>query len=223
MNEIITGENDITDQPKTVKKINYSANFEKFWNVYPRRVGKLKAYTSWKTHVGENELASLVVDHIKKRNRLRFWHQDKAKIPMPATFLNQHRWEDEDWEDEIKTRGKENLATYTPMPMPTVNIEAPKLNGWAMMANRLLRSYIFKSRGLTSVQLAKCVRTKNKIVADFIPAIQEELSTASSVEDAKKIKEEMAMTMAQTLLSSFDYDTGLLFGPDIINNQRRKQ
>ena len=205
------------------KKV-YTESFEKFWKAYPRRVGKMGAFKSWQSHVDETDafLPKAVIDDIEKRNRLRFWHADKSKIPMPSTFLNQHRWEDEDWEDEIKTRGKENMATYTAMPMPTVKIDEPQLNGWEMMCNRLMRSYLFKAGGFTDAQLKIFVKAKHRVLKQFLSAIDEELSTAANADEVKKIKQEMGTSMAQTLMSNLDHDLGLHIGQAIINQSRRK-
>lgn len=67
-------------------------DFERFWNQYPRKVGKAKAQTSWgrlNTADRADALAALP-------SHVRSWKdKDEQYIPHPTTWLNGRRWEDE--------------------------------------------------------------------------------------------------------------------------------
>jgi hypothetical protein len=66
-------------------------NFETFWNSYPRKEGKGKAWESWRKN---NPPLEQVLKTLEKYERSEQW-KDSQFIPMPATWLNQWRWEDE--------------------------------------------------------------------------------------------------------------------------------
>lgn len=70
-----------------------SAEFEQFWAVYPRKVGKkdaLKAFKKAKTSV------DVLIAAIERQKQSQQWIKDDGQyIPNPATWLNQGRWEDE--------------------------------------------------------------------------------------------------------------------------------
>lgn len=71
--------------------------FTDFWKVYPNRVGKSKALSSWKNTIKTSEQAQLVINHVKTRAVFDAqWIKDGGQyVPLPATFINQQRWEDE--------------------------------------------------------------------------------------------------------------------------------
>jgi hypothetical protein len=68
-----------------------------FWKDYPHRVGKFEARKSWmKVKPWTQETCDEVFAGLARWNA--FWQEqetDKRFIPYPATWLNQHRWEDE--------------------------------------------------------------------------------------------------------------------------------
>lgn len=77
------------------KKPVYTAGFEEFWQVYPRKVGKLAASKAYSRAVrilgaqGRSALESAV-----KRYAAVSRNADPQFIPHPATWLNQGRWDD---------------------------------------------------------------------------------------------------------------------------------
>lgn len=203
------------------KKIEYTPLFLEFWNAYPRKTGKGAAFKSWTAQVDEQDAfqPKAIIEDIKKRNRLGFWHADKAKIPMPSTFLNQRRFEDEGWEDEIKTRGKENMPTSTAIIPPVKLIEAEyQIPAWAMMINRLSRNYLFKAGGLSESRLSILIRVKNQVWDDLKHAVNEEIDAAG---DKTKAKQEMAFLIADTLLSRLDAALGLTLKAQVIDMSKR--
>jgi hypothetical protein len=66
------------------------SSFSEFWGSYPRKVGKGAAEKAWRSAV---KVAPADVILAGARNYV--WPKDPQFIPHPATWLNQHRWNDE--------------------------------------------------------------------------------------------------------------------------------
>ena len=84
-----------TDTNKQLNKQtnNYSVQFEEFWNLYPRKLAKKKAEESFKKAMKVADFKD-ILGGLKKY--LTVWAGKEAEfIPHAATWLNQHRWEDE--------------------------------------------------------------------------------------------------------------------------------
>lgn len=86
-------------QKKNRRFTGYTEDFEEFWRCYPsrRRTGKGKAFQSWnKAKESTEDLLAkckLALAWQKKQDQ---WLKDHGLyIPMPTTYLNQRRWEDE--------------------------------------------------------------------------------------------------------------------------------
>ncbi|MBQ9851750.1 MAG: hypothetical protein IJO37_02395 [Ruminiclostridium sp.] len=69
-----------------------SVQFDLFWNAYPRKEGKKKAHKAF------SKLAPsvwpLLIPAVEKHKQRPQW-QNRQYIPLPATWLNGERWEDE--------------------------------------------------------------------------------------------------------------------------------
>lgn len=67
--------------------------FERFWDVYPKKVGKKnaqKAFEKVKVDV------QVLIDAVERQKKSSQWCKDNGQyIPNPATWLNQERWLDE--------------------------------------------------------------------------------------------------------------------------------
>lgn len=105
------GEESRGDKKRIDKKreeILYTPNFEKFWNSYPLKVGKGKAFESWqkcKKPVPPLKELLLVVEKYKKTSQ---WKESDGKyIPHPTTWINQRRWEDNPKEGETENKSGE--------------------------------------------------------------------------------------------------------------------
>lgn len=72
--------------------------FDEWYAEFPRKQGKTPARKTWK-----REKLDTVADHIIADTRIRTqrdWaNTEKTHIPMASTYLNQRRWEDEDYAD----------------------------------------------------------------------------------------------------------------------------
>jgi hypothetical protein len=69
--------------------------FEEFWAAYPKKVGKGAAEQMWKRHV-KVSVHDRIFASIARHKGSEQWRKDAGQfIPNPATWINQHRWEDE--------------------------------------------------------------------------------------------------------------------------------
>lgn len=70
--------------------------FDRFWAVYPRKVGKGKAEDSFGKYKPDDELTDTMIRAVEAAKKTPQWSRDGGQyIPHPATWLNQRRWEDE--------------------------------------------------------------------------------------------------------------------------------
>ena len=77
------------------KENKYSADFMTFWAVYPKKVGKDKAFESWQKKKDKPPIAE-IVNKITLQIKTDQWIKDGGQfIPNPATYINQARWFDE--------------------------------------------------------------------------------------------------------------------------------
>lgn len=67
-------------------------DFERFWSVYPKKVGKGEAKKAFsKVSVAVDTL----IQAVERQKRSEQWSKDGGRyIPNPATWLNQGRWDD---------------------------------------------------------------------------------------------------------------------------------
>jgi len=80
---------------KKVKEKTYIQNFNLFWESYPKKVGKKKAFAAWKTHKC-NPITAIIIKSVKAYINSKPWKKDEGEfIPHPTTYLNEHRWDDE--------------------------------------------------------------------------------------------------------------------------------
>lgn len=85
-----------TETKKTVSKEVVDSDFEQFWKAYPKKVGKDLAKTSFAKRKVSSSLLQQMIAAIEKQKTTDQWKKDGGQfIPMPATWLNQGRWQDE--------------------------------------------------------------------------------------------------------------------------------
>lgn len=78
---------------KIKDKCQKDAEFEAFWDAYPRHEGKQKARTAFEK---VEEPIETLLDAIAQHKRSAQWVKDGGQfIPHPATWLNGKRWEDQ--------------------------------------------------------------------------------------------------------------------------------
>lgn len=73
-----------------------SADFEAFWQQYPRKTAKKAALLAWRrAKIPQSELPS-VLAALAEQKKSQQWTKDGGRfIPHPATWINQERWKDE--------------------------------------------------------------------------------------------------------------------------------
>ena len=64
-------------------------DFEDFWAAYPRKQDKKKARSKWSRL--SNKVKQTIMDDVL----VRFVGIERQFIPMPTTYMNGERWEDE--------------------------------------------------------------------------------------------------------------------------------
>lgn len=70
--------------------------FEKFWEAYPRKVGKGAARKIWAKLKPPEELVEKMIAAVAEQRKTPQWQKDGGQyIPHPATWLSQDRWDDE--------------------------------------------------------------------------------------------------------------------------------
>jgi hypothetical protein len=77
--------------------------FMQFWTEYPKKTAPAAAYKSWLKIKYKPATLNLIIEALKWQSKLPGWLKDNGQfIPMPATYLNQCRWQDErvlnEWE-----------------------------------------------------------------------------------------------------------------------------
>jgi uncharacterized protein YdaU (DUF1376 family) len=74
----------------------HGSSFELFWAAYPKKEGKGACRRWWKDHKPDDVLLGLMLAKIEQAKLTQKWNEQGGKfIPMPSTWLNQERWEDE--------------------------------------------------------------------------------------------------------------------------------
>lgn len=74
----------------------YIERFERFWRVYPKKIGKGDARKAFVKHQPSEKLTETMIKAIETAKKSVQWTKDGGKyIPNPSTWLNQERWEDE--------------------------------------------------------------------------------------------------------------------------------
>jgi hypothetical protein len=97
---------------------NKPDEFELFWSIYPRKVGKLVAQKALKNALKSAKLKD-IIDAVRSFSDLNK-DKDKQFIPHPATWLNAGRWMDETdsfktvQPDEHDMKWRHRLKGYTP-------------------------------------------------------------------------------------------------------------
>ena len=74
----------------------YELLFDEFWKLYPRKESKAAAKKAWLKLKPDQALFDQIANALEYRCQTKEWlDNDGRYIPHPATWLNGHRWEDE--------------------------------------------------------------------------------------------------------------------------------
>tara|TARA_Y100001973_G_C4993232_1_gene229981 strand:+ start:37 stop:582 length:546 start_codon:yes stop_codon:yes gene_type:complete len=99
-----------SSSPPTLKEVD---GFEEWYELYNYKKGFSKARTSWRRHVKKEELVEEIMIHTKKYVAST---PEKQFRKHPTTYLNQHTWNDEITEQEVKYDLKEYPRDTTGFP-----------------------------------------------------------------------------------------------------------
>jgi hypothetical protein len=88
-----------TRRRKKAQSIEYTPEFERFWDVYPRKEKKVAAFELWAEFAPDAQLVETIVASVRQHIQSAQWSQSLAEdggkyVPLATTFLNQRRWED---------------------------------------------------------------------------------------------------------------------------------
>ena len=83
-----------TNKERSKTLSDYSDEFEQFWKAYPKKTAKGDAWKSWKK---EKPSLQVVLNALSWQTTQSDWIKEKGQfIPLPATYLNQRRFDDGD-------------------------------------------------------------------------------------------------------------------------------
>lgn len=82
---------------RRAKTTDYDADgFAAFWAAYPKKAGKAAALKAWNKLAPDVVLQEQMGKALEVQKQSQQWRKDGGQyIPMPATWLNGRRWEDE--------------------------------------------------------------------------------------------------------------------------------
>lgn len=73
-----------------------SESFLRFWDAYPRKISRGKAWQTWKKLCPDDELANTIMLAVKEQSGSAQWQQENGRfIPSPDRWLSESRWKDE--------------------------------------------------------------------------------------------------------------------------------
>ena len=87
---------EVKEKPKAKPSVPKRARcdgFDEFWSTYPRKDAKTEAITAWDKLDPDAELRATILAAIASRKQSDQWK--RGIIPLPATYLNKRRWEDQ--------------------------------------------------------------------------------------------------------------------------------
>jgi hypothetical protein len=85
-----------TETETETKPLAQSNAFERFWSIYPRKVGKKKAKQAFAKINPQNGMLETMLEAIKVQATSDQWTKDGGQyIPHASTWLNGARWQDE--------------------------------------------------------------------------------------------------------------------------------
>ena len=118
--------NPIQSNPNPNRNPNTSASrctgmFNEFWIAYPKKQGKQQAEKAFNKINPSPELFFKMITSVKQWSQSQQWTKDGGQyIPMPATWLNGKRWEDE----APKVQGNVTAQNYTQRDYTEDELEA---------------------------------------------------------------------------------------------------
>jgi uncharacterized protein YdaU (DUF1376 family) len=83
--------------------LHATAGFPAFWDAYPKRKGKQAALQAYLKLQPAEDLQAQILRAVKAAKSSDEWKRDNGRyIPLPASYLNGRRWEDEQMSQEVE-------------------------------------------------------------------------------------------------------------------------
>lgn len=80
--------------PKQRRKIEYTPEYDTFWGIYPRHIGKEVAFKRFVTLTKEYPAEDIISSAKVYADKMREERKEEQYMLHPVTFLNQGRWKD---------------------------------------------------------------------------------------------------------------------------------
>lgn len=81
-------------------KLFFKESFERFWSLYPKKQNKQKTIKWFEKNPLTEEELQVILEKLELFKKTNQWKEIKY-VPLPTTFLNGKRWEDEIDESDI--------------------------------------------------------------------------------------------------------------------------
>lgn len=82
--------------PPIVPQKSNASGFDEFWELYPKKVGKIDAKKAWRKIKQPQTIMPKIIAAIETQTRSSQWKKDNGQfVPNPATWLNRGSWDDE--------------------------------------------------------------------------------------------------------------------------------
>lgn len=151
-------------------------SFERFWEVWPRKVAKQAAQKAW-DKLQLDPLTDAIIGAVRKQERYQWQGKDRKYIPHPASWLNAGRWEDE---VEIPTEKRAGARSARPacrvchkpgsLLCPSCASYQQQLDAMSSIrvwANRILLNLSVKAGGFPHGFAELAYRETQRIATDF--------------------------------------------------------
>jgi len=94
--KIEQNESKASKKEKRLAKADTAMRFIRFWAVYPRKQAKQLAVKAFEKLNPDDQLVETMIQAVVRQSKTEQWKKDGGQfIPMPSTWINQRRWEDE--------------------------------------------------------------------------------------------------------------------------------
>ena len=91
---------------KNINTLSAATRFDEFWATWPaskRKVGKAAVLAKWEKH-NLDEVADTIIANVTSLKGSEQWLGGFE--PAPMTYINQRRWEDDEFEGQTVTQGR---------------------------------------------------------------------------------------------------------------------
>lgn len=90
--------------------------FDEFWAAYPRKDDKKRAWLKFKAIKNLEKVFPDIMADVENKKKSEQWNKNGGQfIPMPSTYLNNERWNDEETvtrQDEIESKCADELKGF---------------------------------------------------------------------------------------------------------------